>query len=188
MRLIHARMPRYILLVLSILAVLCAALSPLGSNEMMILHPDESAYTYPDHDSTVVGIHQQQMGKHFSMPLWFILFLLYIAIAILRSQLPRLRFDTPFMILLRSLTLRPLKFTSRFVACILACPISDYLQTRRIGMTTTNTNKEVKKANTPESKEQALKIDIQVINRDLKHMIWFIILSAVVITVLYFIM
>ncbi|EJW17961.1 hypothetical protein M5X00_10065 [Paenibacillus alvei] len=55
-------------------------------------------------------------------------------------------------------------------------------------MTTTNTNKEVKQAKSPTGKEQALKTDIQVINRDLKHMIWFVILSAVVITVLYFIM
>ncbi|MBG9733720.1 hypothetical protein [Paenibacillus alvei] len=124
MRFIHARMPRYILLILCILAVLCTVLSPIGSNEMMILQPDEAAYAHPDHVSSVVGIHQHQIGKHFSMPLWFILFLLYIAIAILRNQLPRYRFDTPYMILLRNQTLRPLKFTSRFVARLLACPVN----------------------------------------------------------------
>ncbi|WP_156160027.1 hypothetical protein [Paenibacillus sp. E194] len=55
-------------------------------------------------------------------------------------------------------------------------------------MTTTNTEKQMKKESGPSSKEQALKTDIQVLNRDLKHMIWFIILSAVVITALYFLM
>ncbi|WP_175460719.1 hypothetical protein [Paenibacillus sp. cl6col] len=57
-------------------------------------------------------------------------------------------------------------------------------------MTTTNTNteKQLKQESGPSGKEQALKTDIQVLNRDLKHMIWFIILSAVVITALYFLM
>ncbi|GAV10975.1 MULTISPECIES: hypothetical protein [Paenibacillus] len=57
-------------------------------------------------------------------------------------------------------------------------------------MTTTNTNteKQMKQESGPSGKEQALKTDIQVLNRDLKHMIWFIILSAVVITALYFLM
>ncbi|WP_185929356.1 hypothetical protein [Paenibacillus popilliae] len=57
-------------------------------------------------------------------------------------------------------------------------------------MTTTNTNteKQMKQESGSSGKEQALKTDIQVLNRDLKHMIWFIILSAVVITALYFLM
>jgi hypothetical protein len=161
MRLIHARMPRYILLVLSVLAIVCAALTPLASNETMFMHPDKSAFTYPEHVSSVVGIHQVQSSKHFSMPSWFILFILYIAIALLRSRLPSYRFDTPYMILLRSQYLRPLKFTSRFVARPLACTIQQSLTDEE----NNNDDNEHEHGETNEERERAFRQRASIENR-----------------------
>ena len=142
MRLIRARMPRYILIVLSVLAIVCAALTPLASNETMFMHPVQSI-------------------KHFSMPLWFILFILYIAIALLRSRLPSYRFDTPYMILLRSQFLRPLKFTSRFVARPLGCTIQQSLTDEE----NNNDDNEHEHGETNEARERAFQQRASIENR-----------------------
>ncbi|MBN3522422.1 hypothetical protein [Paenibacillus apiarius] len=111
----NGRLPRCAVIIICALMLLCSSLLPALSADPIGQPSAEAAYAHALHYETVVAIPHHYIVKIHTFMQWAVLFFIYLYILLIRNIVPKYLFDVPFRLLLRSIFLMPLKFTSKYV-------------------------------------------------------------------------
>lgn len=112
---VNGRLPRCAVIIICVLMLLCSSLLPTLSADPLGQPSANAEYAHALHYETVIGIPHHYIVKIHTFMQWAILFFIYLFILLIRNIVPKYLFDVPFRLLLLSICLMPLKFTSKYV-------------------------------------------------------------------------